>query len=174
MTMFSAPLLGALLLTAGTSPMKEIQYGGGLATFSIPATWVAEREPRGGGIYYLDEPDSGTLRLTIQTYQKSDSSELVTSASVLSGMQSRHSTTVRTLPNGNSICEYVKHAEEDGEKLTLYWWQVANVVPPNHVRMASFSYTILSSQEGSDRTTAEVRILRSSIEAMRFATENGL
>ena len=154
--------------------MKEIQYRGGLAVFSIPANWVEELDPNSGGTYYLDEPDSGTLRLTVQTFQKAGHDQSLTSTDALSGSQSKYCTTVQELPNGNSICEYIIRTEEEGEKITLYWWQVANVVPKNTLRIASFSYTVLSSQEGNSRVTAELKLLRSSIEAVRFSKEIGL
>jgi len=170
MGLFVAQLVASFLITSGITPMKEVHYRGGLATFLIPTTWAAEQDKDSGGTFYLDEPDSGTLRLTIQTYERSDSDHNLTSTQALS----RNCTKVQLLPNGNAICEYVKRADEDGEKITLYWWQVANVVPPSHIRIASFSYTILSSQEGSDRIASELKILRSSIEAMRFSKNSGL
>lgn len=45
--------------------LKTIVYRGGLVRFSIPATWQEEYEPDGGGTFYKEGPDTGTLRLIL-------------------------------------------------------------------------------------------------------------
>ncbi len=46
---------------------KTIEYRGGLVTFRIPSDWVEEYEADGGGAFYAEKPDSGTLRLNVNT-----------------------------------------------------------------------------------------------------------
>jgi hypothetical protein len=46
---------------------KTIQYRGGLVTFRIPSDWVEEYEADGGGAFYPEKPNSGTLRLNVMT-----------------------------------------------------------------------------------------------------------
>ena len=45
--------------------MKTINYRGGLVSFEIPSDWKEEYEAEGGGAFFLDKPDSGTLRLNV-------------------------------------------------------------------------------------------------------------
>lgn len=167
-------LLSATISADGLPAMKEVNYRQGLIAFAIPFAWREEYEPSGGGTFYLDEPDSGTLRLNVLTFRKSHSAALLSSTEVLSGMRTEHGAAVRELANGNAIREYVVRTEEEGEAITLFWWELANVVPPDHVRIATFSYTVLSSQEGSASLAKELELLRSSIEKARFAKDLGL
>jgi hypothetical protein len=48
--------------------MKTIRYRGGIVTFRIPAHWTEEYEEEGGGIFYNEDNDSGTLRLNVLTF----------------------------------------------------------------------------------------------------------
>jgi len=45
---------------------------------------------------------------------------------------------------------------------------LANAVPPNHVRLANFSYTILTSQENIDSFRKEIEILDKQIRKAVF------
>jgi hypothetical protein len=44
---------------------KTVNYRGGVVSFEIPEHWKEEYEPKGGGTFYEDRPDSGTLRLHV-------------------------------------------------------------------------------------------------------------
>lgn len=59
---------------------------------------------------------------------------------------------VESLRTGVAIAKHVSREVDRGLPITIYWWSVASVVEPDHVRIASFSYSILSSQEQSKRT----------------------
>jgi hypothetical protein len=63
-------LLPVALVGAAEPPkMKPIVYRGGIITFRVPATWKEEYEAEGGGTFYDDRPDSGTLRLNVLTFK---------------------------------------------------------------------------------------------------------
>lgn len=51
------------------APNKTINYRGGVVTMEIPAHWKEEYEPKGGGTFYEDRADSGTLRLNVLTFE---------------------------------------------------------------------------------------------------------
>ena len=55
--------------------LKTISYRGGVVTFQIPSTWIEEYEEQGGGTFYEDSPDSGTLRLNVMTFKTPQSSD---------------------------------------------------------------------------------------------------
>lgn len=55
--------------------LKHIKYRGGIAEFQIPSHWREEYEPGGGGTFYEDSPDSGTLRLNVLSLSSKDTSQ---------------------------------------------------------------------------------------------------
>lgn len=150
--------------------MKLVHYRGGIVEFAIPTSWVEEYGQDGGGTFYLDEADTGTLRLSIQTFEKTTSGSLPSSADLLVAKKPMPGESIRTLANGNAIRQYVVRSEENGEAITLHWWHLANVAHPSTLRIASFSYTVLTSQESSSGLARELEMLQQSIESAAFST----
>jgi hypothetical protein len=167
-----AALLTASAASATAQPVgsKQINYRGRLVEFSIPAAWVEEYEPEGGGTFYEPGDGTGTLRLNVISARPPTSDTKLTSDRVLA--QIGHPAS-EILPNGNAISTRVSRETEQGTPLITYWWYVANVVSPTHVRIANFSYTILSSNEGSALTKAELSFLEKSIRNASFSAEAG-
>ncbi|OYW39885.1 MAG: hypothetical protein B7Z35_03080 [Hydrogenophilales bacterium 12-61-10] len=153
---------------AGGVQMKEIKYRGGLVTFSIPKHWVEEYETDGGGMFYEDAPNSGTLRLNVITAKSPKPLSADAAYEELVAMKSINGKNVQHLANGNAFATAIHHATEQGQGITLFWWYVTNPVPPNHIRMANFSYTVLATQENSEQTHREVQLLTESIKNAAF------
>jgi len=61
---------------------------------------------------------------------------------------------------GNLLHSYERDSEQDGVKIHLYYWIVANVVEPNLVREAVFSYTVLSEHLNDEETATTLRLLK--------------
>jgi len=153
---------------ASDKEMKEIQYRGGIVSFSVPKHWVEKYEPDGGGMFYEDAPNTGTLRLNVIT-AKSPKPLLPDAAhEELVAMKSVNADSVQRLSNGNAIATSVQHSSEQGQAITLYWWHVTNPVPPNHIRIANFSYTVLTSQKSSRTIKSEIQLLTESIKNAKF------
>jgi hypothetical protein len=161
-------LLFATAVVTSSQTMKLVHYRGGIVDFAIPAAWVEEYSSNGGGTFYLDENDSGTLRLSVQTFEKTTPGSLPSSADLLVTKKPIAGESVRTLENGNAIRQYVVRSEEDGEAITLYWWHLANTAQPSTLRIASFSYTVLTSQESSAELARDLEMLQLSIESASF------
>jgi hypothetical protein len=127
--------------------MKQIIYRGGLVKFRLPNSWIEEYEADGGGTFYEDKPNSGTLRLNVLSFKATDekTSEIVSEAIAEQFQHSRHGQ-VDILPNGNVLQKYTETAVEDGEELLIYYWKLGSPIPPQTIRIALFSYTILSNQ----------------------------
>ena len=157
------------------SALKTINYRGGLVIFSIPATWREEYEPAGGGTFYEDRPDSGTLRLNVMTMEAPPYAQELSALQALS-----HSTAagdereVTALPNGNAMARYVKKAVEDRQRLHIHYWEVASPLPPRHMRLAIFSYTLFAAQTSTSSVRRELEMLNQQIEAAQFASELGV
>jgi hypothetical protein len=153
---------------AGDVQMKEIKYRGGLVTFSIPKYWVEEYETEGGGMFYEDAPNTGTLRLNVITAKSPKQLSADAAYEELVAMKSINAKNVQRLANGNAFATAIQHATEQGQEITLFWWYVINLVPPNHIRMANFSYTVLTTQENSKQTHREIQLLTQSVKNAAF------
>lgn len=151
---------------------KTIEYRGGLVTFRIPREWVEEYEPDGGGIFYAEGPDAGTLRLNVGTFRSPSPIDARTTEELLRPRAESRGLSVRPLPGGNTAISYSEAAEEDGVALVIHTWEVANAVPPFHARIALFSFTTLASQQ--EGVSDDLEWLDREICACRFAPDLGV
>ena len=151
--------------------MKTIRYRGGIVTFRIPAHWTEEYEEEGGGIFYNEDNDSGTLRLNVLTFASKTPVTTRTAMSLLEARRQEYQGTLTDLGNGNALLRYTDVAQEEGESLTSHYWQIANVVPPNHFRLAIFSYT--KPTKLADDMAADLAMMDEELRVCRFAEELG-
>ena len=149
--------------------LKTIDYRGGLLRFRIPGSWLEEYEPDGGGTFYRDEADSGTLRLNILTFEgnaKPDKQALLKAVA--------SSGPAEWLSTGNAFVSYRETGSGTREPLTVFQWKVANAVEPRHLRLALFSYTVALSHAESAEVLGEVRLLTDEIRMSQFAATLGV
>jgi len=150
---------------------KTIVYRGGLVTFRIPHYWVEETNEE-EGIFHLDNPGSPTLFLRVLTLKSPSPVDDDTHTRLLSGRREAPGAPIRRLPSGNACLAYSTPAEDRGAALVIYRWEIANIVPPYHARLAMFSYATLASQQ--DTIADELRWLDREITACQFACELGV
>ena len=153
--------------------LKPTTYRGGLVKFYVPNTWVEEYEPNGGGTFYEDLPNSGTLRLNVLTFEDESGSNDKTASDFLVNSDLAKRGVITPLPNGNVMLTYHKDSVEENENLRIYFWQITNYVPPKHTRIAVFSYTILAGQESDPLIANELEIIGEQIPKATFALEFG-
>jgi hypothetical protein len=151
--------------------MQTIVYRGGVVEFSLPVRWVAQYGDQGGGVFWDPDVEGGTLRLDLLTFEKGGNLGTSPARSVLESL--RGEGVVRDLPRGNAVREYQSFAQEHGEELKQFYWEVANFVAPNHLRLAIFSYIILKSGERDATIRKEIALLREAIPAVTFSAELG-
>lgn len=159
--------------------MRTIVYRGGVVTFRIPAHWREEYSDIDGGMFYANRPGSGTLRLTILTLKapkelRSDSAIEVLQGAVPGVKSEGVEGTAKVREDGNAVFRYEQASSERGATLILFYWLVANPLPPRHVRVATFSYTILARQRNHARIQRELEMLETEIEAARFSPQLGI
>jgi len=148
-------------------------YRGGVVTFSIPKDWVEEYAPEGGGTFYENAPDSGTLRLNVITAQSPNTLNSKSSSEALTSVHGVNAASIVQLPNGNAFATSLKRTSEQGQLITLYWWYVANLIPLDHVRIAAFSYTVLTSKEKAPDTRSDISFIEDAVRAARFSAAVG-
>ncbi len=157
--------------------MKLINYRGGIITFRIPDSWKEEYEEVGGGTFYNDdEEDSGVLRLNILTYSSKSPFGENAAAESLQEKAEEYGTTVVELPDRNSaLISYRESAtdEDDDAELVIWYWEIANIVPPYHIRFAIFSYCLLASREAEPAAIKDLAIINQSLHQCQFSSEIG-
>jgi hypothetical protein len=151
---------------------KRITYRGGLVEFRVPASWLEEYEEDGGAAFYEPTPDSDTLRLNVLTFRSASPVTPETPLDLLRPRAQKYGVTARRLPNGNAMISYSERAEEQGVPLLIHYWEVANVVPPTHARIAVLSFTTRALEGIGDADTLEW--LEEEIRALRFSAELGV
>jgi len=143
----------------GMTELKTITYRGGIAKFRIPSTWVEEYEPSGGGTFYENGPDTGTLRINVLDFEKAagDSQVQTSARDILAS--SKDVDDVEQLPNGNASARSRRTTVENGEELLIYTLRIGVMVAPTCFRLVVFSYTILASQDQQPATQMEIQLL---------------
>jgi len=162
------------LLCSGAAmadPLKEIDLKGEVIRFKIPANWKEEYAKNGKGAFYEDAPDTGTLRVDVLTMEAPPDAKGNLPVLALSSLPDIDLQNIEILDNGNALANEVERDDEQGTKWTLYWWHLANYVPPNYVRIASFSYAILTSKENDRKTKEEIKLLERQIKKAVFNPE---
>src|SRR5262249_50423002 len=121
--------------------------------FLIPHEWVEGEDENNTYLYHAPNTNSGWLRVS-----------LITVNTVEPAMERLRaifgdSTTTTDSKTGNLVELTEKDSLEDGSPIHIYSWKVANAVPPNVVREAIFSYTVLAAQMQDSETQRTVRLL---------------
>jgi len=147
--------------------LKTINYRGGIVRFCVPSGWIEEYEPEGGGTFYEDRPDSGTLRLNVLGFDS-----LKTAEEMAGAVFREHATVL--LPSGFRMRHYIKPAVEAGEALDIYSWEVAVPVPPHSLRLVCFAHTILATQRNAPQIVTELKLLDDCIRAAEFSQQPGV
>jgi hypothetical protein len=159
--------------------MKSIVYRGGVVTFGIPAHWREEYSDMEGGMFYEDHSHSGTLRLKIITAAKPKPVQFASALDVLETIVSRLRNdgvvgTTKERKDGNALFKYEEATSEQGRRLTIFYWIVVNPVQTSHVRVATFSYTILAEQRNQSQVQHDLEMLDAEIEAASFSSQLGV
>jgi hypothetical protein len=142
--------------------------------FQQPAKdWVEKYDPSGGGMFYEDKPDAGTLRLSVITTKAPRKIDNKSARSALETFPDIKPSHIKELRSGNAVATMVERTTEDGTPITMYWWDIANAVPPHHIRIAAFSYTVATAKERSPQTRAELRFLDEALQDVRFHPKLG-
>lgn len=153
--------------------MKTIEYRGGVISFRVPAHWQEEYSTKGGGMFYDDQPQSGTLRLNVLTFKAPegrlpiDGYHYITAKGAASG--ERLSRTER----GDGIKFSKKLTEEEGEKLVLCTWELVHCAPPEKLYVAVFTWTTSAAQGNDAKLQKEIQSIDAEIKKACFHADLG-
>lgn len=133
--------------------LDEVSVFGGNLRFLIPHEWVQDEEGEDFYQYHAPETDSGWFRaslITVTTVEPATKRlhEIAESEDYKLDRES-----------GNYIQVSTKDSVQDGDSIHLYFWVVANAIPPDRVVKAVFSYTVLADRINDARNKRTVRLL---------------
>jgi hypothetical protein len=111
----------------------------------------------------VDHSHSGTLRLTIITVAKPKQVQSPSALDVLETIVNSLKKvgvvgTTKERKDGNALFKYEQATSERGWRLTIFYWIVVNPVPPDHARVATFSYTILAGQRNQSQVQHDLEM----------------
>ena len=153
--------------------MKRIEYRGGILSFNIPDSWIAEFEDDGGGIFYEDGPGPDILRLNVLTFRSPSEESIASVVRAFEKMECPEPAPIQITENGLVFRAYASRGEEDGEPITTYYWELGQPVLPNHMRLAIFSYTVPTSHASEPSLMALINVLNREIRDATFAASLG-
>lgn len=148
--------------------LDEVSVFGGKLSFLVPHEWE-ELESEGDDVYAYGRPrtDSGWFRVSLNT----STVVAVPAGEKLKRIFEKRENVSRDEQTGNLVHTYEQDSEEEGVKIHLYYWIVANAVEPNLVREAVFSYTVLSERVNDEETAAMLGLLRQIVGQAKFNAE---
>jgi hypothetical protein len=155
--------------------MKSILYRGGVLTFRIPACWEEEYSDMDGGMFYENRRDSGTLRVKVITMAAPPQLGEVSATQILAPLLSHLGKSAQDIQQigENALVRYQQAALEDGVGLTIFYWVFGNPILPQHGRIVTFSYTVLTQQANSPEVERELAMLEVEIMETAFSAELG-
>ncbi len=142
---------------------KSIVYRGGVVIFAIPADWVEEYEPEGGGTFYMDAPESGTLRLNVLGFRIGPHDSL---SEQIALCMSRDG--FAPFQSGLGLRRRELTAFEEGESLRFFRWEVLIPIEPDEFSIACFAHTVSESQVHTEETRRELEFIDASVRRARF------
>ncbi len=153
---------------------KEIVYRGGIVRFKIPRHWIEEYEPAGGAMFYADHSDAGILRLNVITFETEEPVTDNSAVDSIAALAELGFSDAVISPEGSAIATAFKRMIDDGEAISMHSWCVACPIPPRMLRLAQFTFTVLTSLEDAQETRRDLALLNDSIEHAEFGPSPGI
>jgi hypothetical protein len=144
--------------------LDRVWIFGDAVSFLIPHEWVQGESEDDHYLYHLPETESGWLRVSLITVKVLPEN---LSQRFNNIFEPKRNATVEE-QTGNRVCTWEKDSEEDGVPIHLYYWKVANVVPPDLIREAVFSYTVLSDCTDREETKEMVDLIGQLVSQAEF------
>jgi hypothetical protein len=133
--------------------LDEVSIFGDKLTFLIPHEWVQGESDDDHYLYHSPETDSGWLRVSLITVRTDNPDQKLRKLFA-------DCVDVVVSPKMHNLVERSeKHSLQDGANIHLYYWKVGNVVPPDLVQEALFSFTILSDRQGDKEVQETVALV---------------
>jgi hypothetical protein len=134
--------------------LDKVSIFGDKLSFLIPHEWVEEDEGD-NYLYHEPETDSGWLRVSLVTHRNMEEPPALRLKRLFEGQEH----VMVEKQTGNVVKFSEQESEEKNVPIHNYVWIVANVVPPEMLCEAVFSYTVLLDRVNTENTRAAVDII---------------
>ena len=143
--------------------MQNVDFRNGTLRFRLPKPWIAEytkdggasfREPEGIGVLFLHTID-------FDTHEPATPDHAV---DLLANYGDHEGREVLQLTNGSVIVTYVEQRDD----LAAFAWEVAHALPPDHLRLAAFSFTVKAEASNDPKVVQVVSMLTREIALAEF------
>jgi hypothetical protein len=151
---------------------KQIVYRGGLVRFSIPTNWVEEYEEAGGGTFY-DAADSSTLRLNVLSFLCDHDVSARHPLELLIQRAPTYNGVVEELSGDRFLLKYTVSAQENGEALSIFRWEVVKMVSLRDYNVAAFSFTVESARSQSNEVLQTCALIEGEVKEVQFGMYTG-
>ena len=150
--------------------LDEVTVFDGKLSFLIPHDWEEQECSADYYIYNSPNAESGWFRVSLIT-SRSAAEKPTEPAERIKRIFNGRDNVRRDQQTGNTVCAFQRDAEEDCVSIRLYYWIVANVVEPDLVRQAVFSYTVFSERTDEEKTKHMVKLLEQTVSRANFLPE---
>jgi hypothetical protein len=148
--------------------LDRVSVFGDALSFLIPHDWI---EGQGGDdhyLYHLPQAESGWLRVSLISIEVPKENLSGKLDEIFEG--EKHVAIEEQ--TGNRVCTWEKDSQEDGVPIRLFYWKIANAVPPDLVREAIFSYAVLSNLADLKETRDAVDLIGRLVSQAQFCRPN--
>jgi len=149
-----------------TTMFKTINYQGGLVSFKIPENWVEHLEENGGGTFYEDTPNSGTLRVNVLTLSNKQASG--NPLDDLKDGQKKSDQKEYSKDNGDKVLEYVERTKENDIPITIFTFICSHKTTQKEFLVAIFTWTIETRFEKQDNHIREWNMIQTQLQQVKF------
>ena len=133
--------------------LDEVSVFGEKLRFLIPHDWIEGKSEADHYLYHLPGTKSGWMRVSLITVTTNTPSEH------LAKLFSERESFFISETMGNMVEVSDKESEEQGTPIHIYYWKVGNIVLPDRVYEAVFSYTILAEAMDDQETQEMVELV---------------
>jgi hypothetical protein len=152
--------------------MRLIRYRGGEVSFFLPELW--EEEEEAGGATFHDEEGVGSLRLSVLTVHTREPIQPGLAARLLQPKAERAGhVPIVALANDGALISYSDQGSDGEDSVLARCWILACPIPPDHARIAIFTFAYSPEEEGSPEVEDILQMLDRELRQCRFATVPG-
>ena len=148
--------------------LKVVTSAGKQVSFQVPSQWKEDYKEGHGGTFYLDSPESGTLRVNVMTANAPTNGAAKSALEAFLVSRSERQAVVQTA-DGNYVERKESYATDQGIPIFMVTWTVCKVLSQDAARIAVFTYTCATENREKTICAEEIRNLNELIPKVRFS-----
>jgi hypothetical protein len=153
--------------------MKVFDFAGGSVELMLPDDWTQETEEDEVGVLYSAAEDAGVLRMRARTFHNPQHTVTPDAVSeLILGMATRlvpdTAHEVETLADVSRMVTYLQTFPDDAPPIVVASWLVGIAIPPHHVQVVSYTYTVPGQFAATAATVEELELVEEAIRGAEY------